>query len=147
MEMKRKLQIRWSDLDPNGHVRHSVYYDYCSQLRMDMMAEAGLTVQDMMKQGFGPVIFREEAIFRREINLHDSVTLNVKVAALRKDASRWTMRQEFRSYPENELKAIVTIEGAWLDIRHRKLLDKIPASVLALLDLFERTEDFEWLDN
>jgi acyl-CoA thioester hydrolase len=101
----------------------------------------------MMKQGFGPVIFKEEAIFRREINLHDSVTLNVKVAALRKDASRWTMRQEFRSYPENELKAIVTIEGAWLDIRHRKLLDKIPASVLALLDLFERTEDFEWLDN
>lgn len=146
MEMRRNLQVRWSDLDPNGHVRHSVYYDYCSQLRMDMMAEAGLTVQDMMKQGFGPVIFREEAIFRREIHLHETVTLDVKVAALRHDASRWTMRQEFRSYPDHELKAIVTIEGAWMDIRHRKLLDKIPATVLALLDLFERTDDFNWLD-
>ena len=30
---KQNLQVRWADLDPNGHVRHSVYYDYGAQIR------------------------------------------------------------------------------------------------------------------
>ncbi len=24
--MEQKLAVRWADLDPNGHVRHSIYY-------------------------------------------------------------------------------------------------------------------------
>ena len=28
MNYTKPVEIRWSDLDPNFHLRHSVYYDY-----------------------------------------------------------------------------------------------------------------------
>jgi acyl-CoA thioester hydrolase len=31
------LDIRWSDLDPNFHLRHSVYYDYGAFARVQFL--------------------------------------------------------------------------------------------------------------
>ncbi|MFK5925580.1 MAG: hypothetical protein QM483_03015 [Desulfuromusa sp.] len=33
---EQNIQVRSSDLDPNGHVRHSVYYDYGVQPRINL---------------------------------------------------------------------------------------------------------------
>ena len=61
------LQIRWSDLDPNFHLRHSVYYDWAAMCRMEFLTRNGLTPALMQQMQFGPIIFREEAVFRKEI--------------------------------------------------------------------------------
>ena len=37
----KQISIRWADLDPNFHLRHSVYYDLGSQFRMELLEEAG----------------------------------------------------------------------------------------------------------
>ena len=31
----KQLSFRWSDLDPNFHVRHSTYYDFGAQHRIE----------------------------------------------------------------------------------------------------------------
>ncbi|MFN4150762.1 MAG: acyl-CoA thioesterase, partial [Candidatus Sericytochromatia bacterium] len=62
---KRQIEIRWSDLDPNFHVRHSVYYDWGAYMRTVLMEKEGLTLKLMQEQNFGPVIFREECLFRK----------------------------------------------------------------------------------
>ena len=35
----RPIQIRWADLDPNFHLRHSVYYDYGAYCRIGFFEE------------------------------------------------------------------------------------------------------------
>ena len=56
----KTLSVRWADLDPNFHVRHSVYYDFGAQQRVEILEQSGLSLRIMQEQGFGPIIFREE---------------------------------------------------------------------------------------
>ena len=54
----KQISIRWDDLDPNFHLRHSVYSDLGSYFGMELFEEAGLTMTIMKEQGFDTVLFR-----------------------------------------------------------------------------------------
>jgi acyl-CoA thioester hydrolase len=69
----KPMQIRWADIDANRHLRHSVYYDYGATMRMNVLSEGGLTTKKLEELAMGPILFREEAIFKREILLEDKI--------------------------------------------------------------------------
>lgn len=139
------LHIRWADLDPNFHVRHSVYYDFGAQYRVDLLNHLGINTEVMTQQHFGPVLFREECLFRREIRYGSDVFISAKIAKMRRDGSRWTFRHELTD-GKDKTYAILTAEGAWLDLHTRKLANPVPEIVTTMLDRLPKTEDFEWLD-
>jgi acyl-CoA thioester hydrolase len=116
----KKIEIRWSDIDPNFHLRHSVYYDFGAFVRISFLAEHGLTTAHMQEHHIGPILFREECVFKREIHFNDAVSINVKLLHATPDMSRWTMVHEIWKN-ENILSAILTIDGAWIDTQLRKL--------------------------
>lgn len=84
----KEISFRWSDLDPNFHVRHSAYYDFGAQHRIEILEELGLTLKVMQTQGFGPVLFREECVFRKELKLSDKIFIHTKTSKMKADASR-----------------------------------------------------------
>jgi acyl-CoA thioester hydrolase len=88
----KPLEIRWSDLDPNFHVRHSVYYDFGAFVRIAFLNEHGLTPAFMLKHQFGPILFREECVFKREIRMGEQLTMDVQLLKARPDHSRWTIQ-------------------------------------------------------
>ena len=59
------IQVRWSDIDQNRHLRHSVYYDYGATVRISCFSEHGLTNLKFEELHIGPILFREEAVFKR----------------------------------------------------------------------------------
>ncbi|MDZ7649227.1 MAG: acyl-CoA thioesterase [Cytophagales bacterium] len=73
------IQVRWSDIDQNRHLRHSAYYDYGATVRIDCFSKHGLTNLKFEELRIGPILFREEAIFKREIKFEDSVTIDLMV--------------------------------------------------------------------
>ena len=136
------LEVRWSDLDPNYHVRHSVYYDYGAFCRICFLNQHGVTTAFLTEHHFGPILFREECIFRREIKLGDVVTIDLQLVKARRDYSRWTIQHTF--IRNSEHAATLSMDGAWIDTVKRKLT--IPP--LLARDTFEnmpRAEGFEWL--
>ena len=139
----RPLQIRWSDMDPNFHVRHSIYYDFGAQLRTEFLFSHGLTPQVMMKHQVGPVLFREEALFKRELRYGDDLQMNLKAYRLKRDGSRFAMRHEILR--GEEICAVLSVEGAWIDTQKRKLTAP-PEIARQVLDELPRTDDFEWLE-
>ena len=138
------VQIRWSDLDPNFHLRHSVYYDWAALCRISFLEGRGLTPALMQKLQFGPIIFREECVFRKEIKYGDQVSINLKLIKGRRDYSRWTIIHEIKKN-DNTLCAIVTIDGAWLNVVERKLFIP-PAEVVNVFKQMPIDESFQWLD-
>src|SRR5262245_28086865 len=86
------IHIRWSDIDPNFHTRHSVYYDWGASCRLDYFGSQGLTTTLMQTLHFGPILFREECVFKREIRLGDQVRINLEILKARRDYSRWSIR-------------------------------------------------------
>jgi acyl-CoA thioester hydrolase len=137
----KEISIRWSDLDPNFHMRHSVYYDFGAQHRIEILEKQGLTMKIMQQQHFGPIIFREECVFRKEIRLGDTISISTKLGKIKEDASRWTIIHELKN-GKDELCAILTIDGAWMDTQLRKLAQPTPSIVLQVMNSFPKTEDF-----
>lgn len=138
----KQLEIRWADLDPNFHLRHSVYYDYGAYCRICFLEEHGLTNALMQKLHVGPILFREEAVFRKEIRLGNKLQINLQLLKAKKDFSRWTIRHQIIK-SENILSAIVTVDGAWINTLQRKLATP-PSEVIAIFDQMPKATEFEW---
>ena len=65
------VQVRWADLDPNFHLRHSVYYDWGAYCRILFLNGYNMTTEVMKHLNIGPIIFREECVFKKEIRFGD----------------------------------------------------------------------------
>ncbi len=137
----KELSFRWSDLDPNFHVRHSAYYDFGAQHRIEILESLGLTMKVMQAQGFGPILFREECVFRKEIKLSDKISMQTKTSKVNADASRWSIVHEFLNN-ENKLCAVITVDGAWMDTKLRKIADPTPEIAMDAIRNFPKTNDF-----
>ncbi len=142
---KQPVVLRWADLDPNGHVRHSVYYDFGAAVRVSFFTEHGLTIAAMQQLAIGPILFREEAVFRREIRWGDRLWMNLLVTRLRPDGSRFSFRHELLR-DDDVLCAVITIDGAWIDTHKRKLATP-PTIGRDMLVSAPKSTDFEWLSN
>lgn len=143
-EFTRTVQIRWSDLDPNFHLRHSVYYDWGALCRIDFLNENGLTTQLMQQMQFGPILFREECVFKKEIRLGDQVSVNLRILRSKKDFSRWSIQHQVKKV-DGTLSAILTVDGAWIDAAKRKLTIP-PEQVHEAFNKMPKAEGFEWMD-
>jgi acyl-CoA thioester hydrolase len=136
-----KIQVRWADIDANRHLRHSVYYDYGATMRMQTLTEAGLSTKKLEELMIGPILFREEAIFKREILFEDQIKLTVELIKATQDYGRWSLRHQFLK-DDNTLAAILTVDGAWIDLNKRKLA--VPDEfVRNVFDQFPKAADFQ----
>ena len=137
----KQISLRWSDLDPNFHVRHSAYYDFGAQHRIEILESLGLTMKVLQQQHFGPILFREECVFRKEIKLADKITMQTKISKMIPDAARWSIIHEFLN-EEGNLCAVITVDGAWMDTKLRKIADPTPEIAVEAISLFPKSEDF-----
>ena len=69
MSYKVSFLTRWSDFDPNNHLRHSAYNDYAAESRVRLFTKYGLSLQEFNKLHIGPVLFQEKTNFLKEIFL------------------------------------------------------------------------------
>jgi acyl-CoA thioester hydrolase len=135
-----KAEIRWADLDPNFHVLHSKYYDFGAYCRMAFLTNHGITPAFMLEEHIGPIIFREECIFKREIKFGDELEVFLKLSKCNEDGSRWSMVHELW-INKDILAAVITIDGAWIDTRIRKLAGPHELCRTSL-NLIPKTNDF-----
>ena len=142
-EFIRNVNIRWSDLDPNFHLRHSVYYDFGAFIRIAFFTSNGITPQLMTQYNIGPILFREECVFKKEIHFEDKVIINIKLDKAKADYSRWTIVHEILK-DDNILAAMITVDGAWIDTKKRKLTAPL-AEWINTFEKMPRAENFEWI--
>jgi acyl-CoA thioester hydrolase len=132
-----EVQVRWSDIDPNVHLRHSVYYDFAASCRIAFLEKFGLSTGTMQRLRIGPILFREECMFKKEIRL------NLVLVKARADYSRWTIRHNIFKNGD-ALSAIIMVDGAWLDTTLRKLAAP-PQEVKDVFSMMPLAPEMEWL--
>jgi acyl-CoA thioester hydrolase len=138
------IQIRWADLDPNRHLRHSVYYDYGATVRVACFSQLGLTTTKLDELRIGPVLFREEALFKREIKFEDRITVDAEISTARNDYARFSVRHHF--YKEDgTLASILNMDVGWIDLDRRKLT--LPNDfVQGIMNQIPKSKDFQWIE-
>jgi acyl-CoA thioester hydrolase len=119
-------QVLWSQMDVNQHMRHSAYADFAAQARLNMLESIGLKLAKFFEFKIGPVLFKEELIYLREIGINEHIKITCEIIKSRPDGSRWSIRHEL--YRSDGIKAaVITVDGAWIDTTKRKLAVLPPA--------------------
>ncbi len=140
MKYSKKVEIRWSDLDPNFHLRHSAYYDFGAYCRVCFLFDHGVTSKVLHEHTIGAVLFREECFFKREIVFGDDVTVNLKLRSVSKDFRKFSFVHEIYK-KETELAALLVVDLAWMHTGLRKIT--IPPEIIQrTFDFVEKTDDF-----
>ena len=137
----KQLSFRWSDLDPNFHVRHSAYYDFGAQHRIEILESLGLTMKAFQIHHFGPILFREECVFRKELKLSDIITMHTTISKMTTDASRWSIVHEFKN-TDDLVCATITVDGAWMDTKLRKLVNPVPQIAIDAMNSIPKSDSF-----
>lgn len=142
---RTEMEVRWDDLDANGHVRNTAYSEFATQARLRFLDSRGFPAGRFSRIGVGPIYFREETEYRRELRLGDTVTVEVRSDGLSPDVSRWRVTHRLLR-PGGVKAARVTVEGSWMDLEERELA--LPPDDLAdALRGMPRTEGFEEMDS
>ena len=143
MAFERTYQVRWSDVDANGHMRNTAYSEYATDVRIAFFGEAGFGWRRFEELGLAPVLLREEIDYRREAGLGDRVRVTVQAVGLSPDGARWKLRSLLAG-DGGEALALVSVLGGFIHLADRRLVVPPPELAAALARL-ERAADFEEL--
>jgi acyl-CoA thioester hydrolase len=141
MNFQVTFPTKWSDFDPNRHMRHTAYNEYAAEIRVRYFAEHNFSIAAFTKYNLGPVLFTEETSFRKEIHIGENITVNLKLQGVSENNERWKIVHEVFN-EAGKLSAIIKVYGAWIDLTKRKLCVP-PVETKQMFDFAERTPDFE----
>jgi acyl-CoA thioester hydrolase len=136
----RTLNVQWSDLDQNGHMRTTAYLARAEDSRMQYFASAGFTVGRFAELRIGPVIRTDELSYTAELTLLAEFQLTLVLAGLSVDGRKFILRNTFVK-DDGRIAATVTSTGGWLDLTSRKLTTP-PSGLHETLAALTRTHDF-----
>ena len=133
-------QVLWSQIDANRHLRHSAYADFAAQARLGILNSLGFNADLLEQLKIGPILFREELIYMREVEPGDMIKVTCELTNCRKDGSRWSFKQAI--YRGDGIQAAeINVQGAWIDIVKRKLAGLPEELALKFLEI-PRSENF-----
>lgn len=144
-DFSKTFHVRWGDMDFNAHMKNTAYLDVSGDVRMMYFSENDFSMSEFVRLKVGPVVMRDEIEYFRELQLLEPVRVNLTLAGLSEDASRFCLRNEFFRH-DGKCAARVTSMGGWMDLAARKLT--VPPDKLAeVLHALVKSDDFRVLDS
>jgi len=142
-EYSKTYEIRWSDIDANGHVNYAAYIDAAGDLRYRFFTEHNFPPEKFSELGIGPIYTTIHAEFLREVRMGETVTITYTLSGLSLSGGRWKVHHNVLK--ANGKKAVsIDLEGAILNLTTRR--PALPTSELSeTFDLIPRSADFEIL--
>lgn len=121
--------LRWDEMDVNGHVYYANYLNFFSEARIETV---GVEIfADLREQGIGPVVYRAELDFVKEVshpdNLHVVTCLDGRIGK-----TRIALTQLMYSVKENSLVAKAKFYAIFINTKTRKPI-KVPEAIIKRL--------------
>jgi acyl-CoA thioester hydrolase len=87
-----RIKVRFYELDPYNHLNHSSYIQYFEVGRIELLAEIGYTLADMMEDGLMIVVTDITTRFLGSARSGDEVVVETELVETRRVTSRWHQR-------------------------------------------------------
>jgi acyl-CoA thioester hydrolase len=114
-----RMEIRVYEIDPQRHVGGAVYLQYADHSRFACMQTAGISVEELLTAGIGPVNLETTIRYRRELRTGHEV--DVSCAWIWGDGKTYRVEHVLRR-PDGEVAAEVRHVSGLLDLETRRLL-------------------------
>ena len=86
------IKVRFSELDPYGHVNHAVYVMYFEVARTEALAFCGVPLDRMAEEGFQFVVTEVKLRYKRAAVVSEELTVETKALRQGRVRSTWTQR-------------------------------------------------------
>ncbi|HCV36649.1 MAG TPA: hypothetical protein DF783_06950 [Acidimicrobiaceae bacterium] len=86
------VKVRFYELDPYGHLNHSVYVQLFETGRIELLEAVGLGLSDLDERGYRFVVTNIETAFLKSVEAGDSLMVETKVVETRRASSIWHQR-------------------------------------------------------
>lgn len=139
----KEFEIRWSDIDANGHLANSAYINFMSHTRMAFFTQYGFSLDEMVKHNLGPVMFYENIYYFKESFIGKPVRVSLQLSGLSDHGKFFRFTHNFYNAKGDNL-ATCEVMGAFIDLKSRQLCD-LPEELLNLADKFPKSDDFKIL--
>lgn len=140
-EFEKTFHVGWANVDFNGHLGNTSFLNLAVDVRMFYFAENGFSIREFQRRRFGPVIFKDEIEYYKEMYLLDKIRITFRSSGLSEDVSKFRIRNEFFR-EDGKLSARLTTTGGWLDLEKRKLIVP-PEDLAGAMRNLAGTDDFE----
>ncbi|WP_107658037.1 acyl-CoA thioesterase [Nocardia suismassiliense] len=120
MSFSTRIEVRISDLDPQLHVTGAAYHQFADHSRFACVQAAGISVDELIADGFGPVNLETTIKFHRELRGGDAV--DVSCVWLWGTGKTYRVEQ-ILTRADGEVAATVINVSGLLDLRARRLVN------------------------
>lgn len=131
-----EIEVRSTELDTLGHVNNAKYLEYLEWGRFAWVAEAGVPLDALARDGLGTAIVHVDISFRREARLGERLTIRTRLAGM--GTSSFRIGQDVvNASGETVAEAVVT--SVMFDTRARRAAP-IPPGLRARMEGLVRDE-------
>ena len=92
MSYTTTLQVRFYELDPYGHVNHSVYVQYFEAARVEWLAEVGYPLDKLQEHGIQIVVAELNTRYLGSAGPGDLLTIESELVELRRASMSFRQR-------------------------------------------------------
>ena len=122
------MGVRFYELDPYGHVNHSVYIQYFEAARVEWLAQVGFPLEQMQEEGIQIVVTELNTRYLGSAGPGDLLTITSELVELR----RASMSFHQRILRDGEVLVEQTITAATVTTAGRPT--RVPERLAAALD-------------
>ena len=141
--MEKMFYAGWKDMDFNQHMKNTAFLEKADDIRLMFFQENNFSISEFSRLKIGPVVFKDNVEYFKEINLLDEIRITIASGGLSEDGSRFILRNEFyRS--DGKIAARVTSYGTWIDLNERKVVAP-PKELVMVMKSLPKTEDYKEL--
>jgi len=107
---RHHIKVRFYELDPYGHLNHSVYIQFFETGRVELLEQVGLDLESFAERGYRFVVNRINTSFERPVHAGETVTVETEVVELKRASSIWRQRivRNGEVLARQELRAAIT---------------------------------------
>jgi len=107
---RHHIKVRFYELDPYGHLNHSVYIQFFETGRVELLEQVGLDLESFAARGYRFVVNRINTSFERPVHAGETVTVETEVVELKRASSIWRQRivRNGEVLARQELRAAIT---------------------------------------
>ena len=137
-----ELEVIWAHLDANRHMRNTAYSEFATHARIDYFFQHGYALDQLGKEGIGPVLLKEEVTYFREVQMQERLKITVALQRATEQYDRYTITQNILK-ANGKKAARVVIHGAWMNLETRRLVEPPQELVEKVILTIPKTDDYE----
>ncbi len=129
----KKIEVRWGDMDAQGHVNNTVYFTYCESARIELLRKIGFKGKQAGSR-YGPTLVHASCDFRKQVVFPAMIDVGVRVEKISQRSIQ--LGYGFFRHGTDELVTSAISVNAWIDYEAERAVE-IPDEFRAALASYQ----------